>query len=42
MYQNSSKKYREAMQQQRTQTNFFSLLDVLGQLVMFGEGYNAQ
>ena len=42
MYQNSSKKYREAMQQQRTQTNFVSLLDVLGQLVMFGEGYNAQ
>ena len=42
MYQNSNKKYREAMQQQRTQTNFFSFLDVLGQLVMFGEGYNAQ
>ena len=42
MYQNSNKKYRQSVQQQRTQINFFSILDVLGQLVMFGEGYNAQ
>jgi RHS repeat-associated protein len=39
MYQNSNEKYRQAMKKDKVINNFWNMLNVFGQIIMFSEGY---